>query len=321
MLTPSWLLVGGQTLGLCKAPRNDFDCNRHCIYKDWLKLAYNLIHRQAEESFIEMYCLLQHGDSNVQFEGNSNMMEICGIPPVVFSCGYWYYCRLGRSKMEILEFRPSSLHHWIIMNISPSELNRYFLPKWSHFWRAQTNLEMEKYRGREPLRSRAHDPQAAAGRGDRPAPLGLKRRKGTGYFLWKHTSEGIQKLPSVQPQVEPVQQTPPAYSNVTSRAVNRTLNAGLQPELSHPRRMETPLLPLTLPVERRLISSSLLQRLTFRRNSFLFPLSYAAMSPFIRRREVSREAEEQYRRVFPRHVGSNHGGLRDAGAELTSAGG
>lgn len=27
-------LVGVQTLGLCKAPRNYFDYNRHCIYKD-----------------------------------------------------------------------------------------------------------------------------------------------------------------------------------------------------------------------------------------------------------------------------------------------
>lgn len=105
---------------------------------------------------------------------------------------------------------------------------------------------MERYRGRAPLRSRAHDPQAAAGRGDPPAPAGLKRRKGTGYFLWKYTSEGIQKLPSVQPQVEPVQQTPLAYSNVTSPAVNRTLS-GFQPELSHPPRMETPLLAALVP--------------------------------------------------------------------------
>lgn len=221
------------------------------------------------------------------------MMEICDIPPVVFSCGYWYYYRLGRSKMEILEFHPSSLHHWIIINISLSELNRYFLPKWSHFWRAQTNLEMERYRGRVPLRSRAHDPQAAAGRGDRPAPLGLKRRKG--YFLWKHTSEGIQKLPSVQPQVEPVQQTPPAYSNVTSRAVNRTLNAGLQPKLPTRggwRRRCSPL-PYLLSV----VSSPVPFFSSSRSEGILFPLSYAAMSPFIRRREVSRGAEEQYRRA------------------------
>lgn len=62
------------------------------------------------------------------------------------------------------------------------------------------------------------------------------------------------------------------------------------------RRRCSPHLP-RLPVERRLISSPLLQRFMFWRISFLFPLSYASMSPFIRRREVSRGAAEQHRQA------------------------
>lgn len=173
---------------------------------------------------------------------------------------------------------------------------------------------MERYRGRVPLRSRAHDLQAAAGRGDPPAPAGLKRRKGTGYFLSKYTSEGIQRLPSVQPQVEPVQQTPLAYSNVPSHAVNRTLSAGLQPELSLPAADGDAAARRTCPAYLLSVASSPVPFFSGScTEGFLFPLSYAAMSPFIRSREVSRGAEEQHRllAVFPRHVGSIHSGLRE----------
>lgn len=261
-----------------------------------------------------MYCLLQQGDSSAQSEGNSNMMEICDIPPVVFSCGYWYYYRLGRSKMEILEFCPSSLHHWIIMNVSLSELNRYFLPKWSHFWWAQTHLEeMERYRGRVPLRSRAHDPQAAVGRGDPPAPAGLKRRKGTGYFLWKHTSEGIQKLPSVQPQVVPVQQTPPAYSNVPSPAVLQNSERWAPTWTFPPAADGDAVAPAYLlsvvssPVP--FFSGSCSEGILFFSRLVMLPchhLSAEEMCP-----AGQKHSTDKLLAVFPRHIGSIHGGMRE----------
>lgn len=151
-------------------------------------------------------------------------------------------------------------------------------------------MEVEGYRGRAPLRRRAHDRRAAAGRGGppAPAPAGLKGGKGTGY-LQAQTHLARNSKPSIRRKNRSSTHSccrqrarlPRREPNPRRRAPSRTL-----PARGGWRRRCSPHLP-RLPVARRLISASLLQRLMLR-SCLLFLIFYGHVTAYPQRRGAPR---------------------------------